>query len=154
MSGEIRTQKTEVFVITDNVVRKIGNITQTSELGGEPARIDITNLDSVRRVSMPGLESDSRYTLTINIDKDSAHHAWLEDNKSTTTVHTVAICDSQGVAPPTVTSGSIDWPVDRVTRHFSARIATFQIGGTAPDGVQTASVGFDITDDVVRVDPA
>ena len=152
MSGEIRTQGSEVFVVdptaTGTEIIKLGNITDRCALGGEPASIDITNLDSTRRVSMPGLESDERFTVTVNIADGDEGHEWLEDNAGSVEEYQVIICDSTGVAPPTYSSGVV-LPTDRNCRSFDARIAMFQIQGAAPDGVESAAIGFDITTDVV-----
>lgn len=151
MANEIRTQGSEVFVVdpsaTGSEIIKLGNITERGVLGGEPANIDITNLDSTRRVSMPGLESDERFTVNVNLADDDAGHEWLEDNAGSTTEYEVIICDSTGVLPPTYSSGSV-LPTDRNCRSFSARIAMFQLQAAAPDGVESAVIGFDITTDI------
>ncbi len=152
MSGEIRTQGSEVFVVdptaTGSEIIKLGNITERGPLGGEPASIDITNLDSTRRVSMPGLESDERFTLNINLGDGDEGHEWLEDNAGSVDEYEVIICDSTGVLPPTYSAGVV-LPTDRNCRSFMARVAMFQLQGAAPDGVESVAVGFDITTDVI-----
>jgi hypothetical protein len=155
MAGEIRTQNSEVFVVdpsaTGSEIIKIGNITERGVLGGEPANIDITNLDSARRVSMPGLESDERFTVTVNLADGDEGHEWLEDNAGSVDEFEIVICDSTGTTAPTY-AGTPDpelvVPTDRNCRTFMARIAMFQLQAAAPDGVESAIVGFDITTDV------
>jgi hypothetical protein len=154
MGKEIRTQGSEVFVVdptaTGSEIIKLGNITERGVLGGEPANIDITNLDSTRRVSMPGLESDERFTVGVNLADGDAGHEWLEDNAGSTTEYRVIVCDSTGVAAPVWngTTSTADLPTDRNCRDFMARIAMFQLQGASPDGVESAAIGFDITTDI------
>lgn len=148
MSGEIRSQGSEVFIVdpsaTGSEIIKIGNITNRGALGGEPARIPTTNLDSTIQTSMSGLPGEERFQLTINLGAGNEAHEFLEDNAGSTTVYQVLVCDSTGASPPTYVSSAVVFPTNRNTRHFTARIGTFQIQAVSTDAVETVNVGFDL----------
>lgn len=150
MSNEIRSQGEEVFVVAPGnttPVLKIGNITQRGDMGGEPGNIPTTNLDSTRHTSIPGLESDTRFTVTVNLSATSEAHKFLRDNKGSMSVFEVIVADSQGTGVPTYSGGAVDYPTDRDVRHAPARIAQFTEQAVAPDGLRTVVIGFDMTDD-------
>jgi hypothetical protein len=83
MSGEIRTQGTETWVLDTTqsppALLKIGNVTGYGDFGPQADDIILTNLESVRVEKIAGLPDDGDATLNINL-ADTAAHRFLSDN--------------------------------------------------------------------------
>lgn len=77
MSGEIRTQGTETWVLDTTqsppAIVKIGNVSGYGDFGPQADDIILTNLESSRVEKLSGLPDDGDATLNINLADIAAH---------------------------------------------------------------------------------
>ena len=127
MSGEVRTQGTEVFIL-DTTIKKIPNVVDIGEFGPQADDIDVTNFDSVAKEYLTGLPDNGELTLQINLDTTNAVHQLLSAQAGTGTRFQFAVCLSEGTADPTVTGGNIVPPDadERTSYVFLASVKSFR----------------------------
>lgn len=143
MSGELKTQGSELFLLDTSEsperVLKIANLTTVDSLGGAASDIDVTNLDSLAREYLVGLQDNGTASFGLNLNpQDESHQKIFELAGGARFLWALGCSD--GAAPPTIAAGSPPtWtlPATRTWFTFSA-------------SVQEATRGF-TTDDAVRV---
>lgn len=148
--AKVKTQGTELYLLDDtdsgNEVRKIGSITGFSGIGGEAGEIDVTDMDSVAREFVTGLQDNG--TVNINFDYDP------QDESQQTLDALVGgankrflVALSESDTQPTYSS-TYTLPTDRTTFDFSAGVRSFQLDASADDawrGTTNLRVSGDIT---------
>lgn len=125
MSGEIRSQKTEVFFL-DTTIKKILNLADIGEFGAQADDIDVTNLDSAAKEYLVGLADNGELPLQINLNPSDPVHQQLMASAGTGTRYQFCVALSDGTAPPTVTTGNIVVPTARSVFVFTASVKSFR----------------------------
>ena len=115
MSGELVSQKFELYVIDDITVpatpalMKVANVTSIGEIGSQSSEIDITNLDSLAMEYIKGLGDNGEMSLELNLSPAAVSHKFMlaaSKQTGTTATKKFAIVSSGGVAVPVVTAGA------------------------------------------------
>lgn len=148
--AKLKTQGTEIYLLdsTDsgNEVRKIGQITGGSGVGGEAGEIDVTDLDSTAMEYLTGLKDNGSLTLNVNWDPQNTSHQTVDAlvggaNKR------FLICCSESTTDPTFGS-DFTLPTDRTVLDFEMGIRSFQKDFTTNEvwrGTITGRISGDIT---------
>jgi hypothetical protein len=136
--AELKTQGTELFLLDDtdsgNEVRKIGQVTGFSGVGGEAGEIDVTDFDSTAMEYLAALKDNGSISMNVNWDPQDESHQTLDalvggDNKR------FVIACSEGDTDVTYTS-DFTLPTDRTTLDFNAGVRSFQKDFSANDVVR------------------
>jgi hypothetical protein len=127
MSGEARTQKTEIGYL-DTTFKKIPNVADGGEVGPQADDIDSTNFDSDAMEFLTGLANNGEMTLQINLDPQDAVHQQLADEAGSGNRFPFWVGLSDGTALPTVVSGALVPPLAsaRTSYTFLASIKSFR----------------------------
>lgn len=147
MSGELRTQGTEIWVVNaPTTVLKIGNATALGDFGKQANDIVTTNLDSEAVEKIPGLPDNGDITLTINLAPGDESHKFLNDNAGTGNRFQFCIGYSDGTEPPTAAASAIVPPdaADRTSDVFLAGVKSFR-KSVGTDSVVTVQVALSIS---------
>lgn len=141
MSGELRTQKTEVYIL-DTTIKKILNVADVGEFGSQADDIDVTNLDSTAKEFLTGLADNGELTLQINVNPADPVHQMLSESAGTGVRFPFCVALSDGTTPPTGTAGVITPPADtdRTSFVFSASVKSFRFGIKQNDAVRAPCV--------------
>jgi hypothetical protein len=130
MSGELRTQKTQVFLLntvdTTGDVEEIKNVTDVGEFGPQADDIDATNLMSDAKEYFVGLPDNGQADLQINFDPTDPVHQLLNDIAGTANRLQFMVCLSDGTASPTEVSGVLTAPANRTSAKFTASVKSFR----------------------------
>ena len=148
----LKTQGTEIFLLdetdTGNEVRKLGQITGGTGVGGEAGEIDVTDLDSVAMEFVTGLKDNGSISLNINWDPQNTSHQTLDalvggPNKR------FLICCSEAATDPTFGGSPAEYtlPATRTKLDFQAGVRSFQKDFTT-DEVWRGSVTMRISGDI------
>jgi hypothetical protein len=128
MSGEIRTQGTETWVLDETVsppaLLKIGNVTAYGDFGPQADDIVTTNLESTRAEKLAGLPDDGDATLQINV-ADAEAHRWLMDNIAGDRFWWY-FGYGDGTTDPTIVGGALTAATDRTGEIVYASIKSFR----------------------------
>lgn len=130
MSGEIRTQGTEIWVLdttqSPGALIKLANISGYGDFGPQADDIITTNLDSTAVEKLAGLVDNGDATLQLNV-ADLESHRWLYDNCGNGERYYFCIGYSDGTADPTAPGGSeIVAPASRTSDIFYASVKSFR----------------------------
>lgn len=143
MSGEVRTQLTEVFILdTSTTIKKILNVADVGEFGPQADDIEVTNLESTAKEFLTGLGDNGEVTLQLNLIPTDLMHQLLAAQAGSGTRYQFAVCLSEGATDPTVLAGAIVPPAAsvRTTFIFTASVKAFRHGIKANDAVRTHCV--------------
>jgi len=147
--SELKTQGTHLFLLDDadtgNEVRKLGQITGGTGVGGEAGEIDVTDLDSEAMEYLTALKDNGSLSLNVNWDPQNQSHQTIDalvggDNKR------ILICCSESATDPSFTSAFV-LPTDRTVLDFTAGIRAFQKDFTTNE-VWRASITMRISGDI------
>lgn len=140
MSGELKTQGTELFMLDDTGsperVLKISNLTNIDGLGGSAGDIDITNFDSSAKEYLVGLLDNGTASFGLNLSPSNDSHQTILENAGGNRFSWAIGC-SDGTADPTLSGGNFVLPSTRTWFTFTASI-------------QEATRAF-ATDDAIRI---
>ena len=153
MSGELRTQGTEVWVANGpTTILKIGNNIGLGDFGKQSNDLITTNLDSVAVEKIPGLPDNGDVTITINLNPDDESHQFLELNAGTANRFQFCVGFSDGTEPPTALASEIVPPdaADRTSQTFLAGIKSFR-ASVGIDAIVTAVVMLSISGGITTV---
>ena len=123
----LKTQGTELFLIdeadTGNEVRKIGQLTGGTGVGGEAGEIDKTDLDSQAMEFVTALKDNGTASLNVNWDPQNTTHQTIDalvggPNKR------VLICCSESEVAPAFTS-ALTLPTDRTVIDLTVGFRSF-----------------------------
>lgn len=141
MSGELRTQGTQVWVLDDQstvvAVLEIPNITDVGEFGAQADDIDVTNLMDTAKQYLVGLPDNGEATLQVNFNPQDTTHQFLNDLAGTQARLQFMVGLSDGVAAPTNVGGVLTTPSARTTAKFTASVKTFRTAIKANDADRT-----------------
>jgi len=130
MSGELRTQGTQVWVLDDShtvvSVLEITNVSDVGEFGPQADDIDKTNLMSTAKEYLVGLPDNGEATLQINFNPQDPVHQFLNDNAGAAPQYQFMVGLSDGTAAPTNVGGTLTTPVARTTAKFIASVKSFR----------------------------
>lgn len=130
MSGELRTQGTQVWVLDDTAtvisVLEIPNVSDVGEFGPQADDIDVTNLMSTAKEYLVGLPDNGEATLQINFNPQDPVHQFLNDLAGTQTRLQFMVGLSDGTAAPTNVGGTLTTPTARTTAKFEASVKSFR----------------------------
>lgn len=147
MSGEIRTQGTQIWVLDTTqspaAVLKIGNVSQYGDFGPQGNDIDVTNLESTAMEKLGGLVDNGDVTLSINF-ADIESHRWIYDNVGTGERFQWLIGYSDGTSAPTNVSGTLTAPTGRTCDAFLAGVKSARKTVNTNDAIR-ASVALVIS---------
>lgn len=128
MSGEIRTQGTETWVLDTTqsppALLKIGNVTGYGDFGPQADDIPTTNLESVRVEKIAGLPDDGDATLNINL-ADIAAHRFLSRVVGGERFFWY-FGYSDGAADPTIVGDVLTPPVSRTGDRVYGSVKSFR----------------------------
>jgi hypothetical protein len=128
MSGEIRTQGTETWVLDETVsppqLLKIGNVTSYGDFGPQADDIILTNLESTRVEKLAGLPDDGDATLNINL-ADTEAHRWFGDNIAGDRFY-FYFGYGDGTSEPTIAGGGLVAATDRTGDIVYASVKSFR----------------------------
>lgn len=147
MSGELRTQGTEIHVANAAAtVLKIGNNIGLGDFGKMSNDLITTNLDSVAVEKIPGLPDNGDATLTVNLNPGDESHQFLEENAGTANRFSWCIGLSDGTTPPTAVDSAIVPPIatSRTSMVFTAAVKSFRLS-IGLDGIVSAAVAVSIS---------
>lgn len=140
MSGEIRTQKTQVFLLntvdTTGDVEEIKNVTDVGEFGPQADDIDATNLMSDAKEYFVGLPDNGQADLQLNFDPTDAVHQLLNDIAGTDNRLQFMVCFSDGTSSPTDVGGVLTPGASRTCAKFTASVKSFRGSVKANDLVR------------------
>lgn len=140
MSGEIRTQKTQVYLLntvdTTGDVEEIKNVTDVGEFGPQADDIEATNLMSDAKEYFVGLPDNGQADLQINFDPTDPVHQLLNDIAGTANRLQFMVAFSDGTGAPTDVGGVLTAPVNRTTAKFTASVKSFRGAVKANDLVR------------------
>lgn len=141
MSGEIRTQKTQVYlydtVSTTGDIEEIKNVTDVGEFGPMADDIDATNLMSDAKEYFVGLPDNGQADLQLNFDPQDPVHQLLNDIAGTDNRLQFMVAFSDGTAGPTAPGGVLTAPVGtRTCAKFTASVKSFRGSVKANDLVR------------------
>ena len=142
MTGEVRTQGTEIFVLdsagSPTQVLKIGNVSDIGDFGPQADDIETTNLDSTAKEYLTGLPDNGEATLQINQNFQNASHALLESNAGNGERFIFMVCFADGSNDPTMTAGGADItpPAGRSWRKFTASVKSYRMKVAKNDAVR------------------
>lgn len=154
MVSEVRTQGTEVYVVTaTTTASKIGNIVSVGEFGKSAGDIISTNLDSTAVERLAGLPDNGDATITINVDPASVAHQFLNAQAGTANRHWFCVCYSDGTGAPTAAAGVITAPPAsaRSSSKFYGAIKSYRYGQITSDGLLQATVTVGISGAITDV---
>lgn len=137
MSGEIRTQGTEIYYVSGpTAVTKIPNVISFGDYGKQASPIATTNLDSTAAEFISGLPDNGEVTLTMNFIANDLSHQYLQAQAGTATRVEFCIGYSDGTVAPTAAASAIVQPLAsaRTSEKFLAAITS------ARKSVNTANV--------------
>lgn len=150
----LKTQGTELYLLDEsdsgNEVRKIGQITSISGVGGEAGEIDITDFDSTAREFVTALKDNGSVSLELNWDPQDESHQTLDSIVGGDNKRFVIAC-SEGATDVTYSS-SFTLPTDRTTLDFEAGVRSFQKDASA-DEVWRGSVSMRVSG-AITITPA
>ena len=129
MSGEIRTQGTQVYIHDTTgtpSVKAIPNVVDIGEFGPQADDIDITNFDSAAKEFLTGLADNGELTLQLNLDPSNAAHRLLDAKAGNGERFKFAVCLSDGTAAPTLASTVFTAPTGRTSYIFEASVKAFR----------------------------
>lgn len=130
MSGELRTQGTQIWVLDDTAtvvsVLEIDNVSDVGEFGPQADDIDVTNLKSTAKEYLVGLPDNGEATLQINFNPQDPVHQFLNDHAGTSTRLQFMVGLSDGTAAPTNVAGVLTTPTNRTTAKFTASVKSFR----------------------------
>ncbi|MDC8013970.1 phage tail tube protein [Tahibacter soli] len=131
MSGEIRTQGTQVYIYDKTAtpsadVKQIPNVVDIGEFGPQADDIDVTNFDSAAKEYLTGLADNGELTLQLNLDPASPAHRLLDANAGKGERFKFAVCLSDGTAAPTLVSTVFTAPTGRTSYLFEASVKAFR----------------------------
>ncbi len=138
MSGELRTQHTEIWFL-DTTIKKIGNVSDIGEFGPQADDIDVTNLDSLAKEFLTGLGDNGELTLQINLNAADVIHQKLSDEAGKGTRFSFCVGLSDGVTAPTAVSGppaTMTAPAARTSYMFLASIKSFRNAVKTNDAIR------------------
>lgn len=148
--AELKTQGTELFLLDDtdsgNEVRKIGNVTSLSGVGGTAGEIDVTNFDSTAREFLAALKDNGTVSFNVNWDPQDGSHEALDAIVGADTNRRFVIACSESDTDPTYSS-TFTIPTDRTTLDFSGAALSFQKDAET-DNVWTGSVEIRVSGDI------
>lgn len=140
MSGEIRTQKTQVFLLntvdTTGDVEEIKNVTDVGEFGPQADDIDATNLMSDAKEYFVGLPDNGQADLQLNFDPTDPVHQLLNDIAGTANRLQFMVCFSDGTSSPTDVAGVLTAGANRTCAKFTASVKSFRGSVKANDLVR------------------
>lgn len=123
----LKTQGTEIYILDDtdsgNEVRKIGQITGFSGVGGQAGEIDVTDMDSTAREFLAGLKDNGTVSINVNWDPQDASHTTLDALVGGASKRIFIAC-SESATQPTYSAG-YTLPTDRTTLDFTGSILSF-----------------------------
>jgi hypothetical protein len=129
MSGEIRTQGSEIWILDSTqsppALVKIGNVVQYGDFGPQADDIDTTNLESTAVEKVAGLPDNGDATLNINF-ADIASHRLINENTGNGIRFKFFIGYSDGTADPTTDGTTITPGASRTGDAFEASIKSFR----------------------------
>jgi hypothetical protein len=141
MSGEVRTQGTEVFLIdtvnSPQSVKKIVNVMDVGEFGPQAGDIDVTNFDSTAKEYLTGLPDNGEATLQLNYKPNDSVHQFLQSQAGNGVRFQFAICLADGTSPPTLTGNTPTLPNNRTSALFTASVKQFRTGIKKDDAVRS-----------------
>lgn len=128
MSGEIRTQGTETWVLDETVsppvLLKIGNVTGYGDYGPQADDIITTNFESSRVEKLAGLPDDGDATVQLNL-ADLAAHRFLAGNVGGDRFY-FYFGYGDGTTDPTVVGGVLTPPSGRTGDRVYASVKSFR----------------------------
>lgn len=111
MSGEVKTQGTEIFVASGgSAIPKLGNVTSLSGPGGSSNDIDITDFDSAAMEYLQGLGDGGTLTINYNFGPTLASQQTIVDLESARSSVEWCVALSNGTTLPTAAAGVITAP--------------------------------------------
>jgi hypothetical protein len=129
MSGEIRTQKTQVYICdTATTCTPIPNIADLGEFGEQSDDIETTNLDSLAKEYLTGLPDNGELTLQINLNPQNLMHQLLAANAGSGVRFGFCVALSDGTTAPTASGSVITPPLAsaRTSFVFTASVKSFR----------------------------
>lgn len=140
---ELKTKGFELFLLdssdTSNEVRKIGEVTGITGLGGGGAtEIDVTDFDSTAIEKLNGLENNGDVTLNLKFDPSNSAHTTLDglvggDNKR------FFLGGSEAGTDPTYSSG-YTLPTDRSSWDWTGPVKSNAFDFNVNDVVRSTVV--------------
>lgn len=139
MSGELKTQGTQLYVIDElnspNSVLTVGNLSSIDGVGGDASDIDVTNFDSLAMEYLIGLPDNGEAGLGLNLNPQDAVHQFLESIKGGAR-YKWAIGMSDGTAAPTIGVGGFTLPSTRTWLTYEASLKRWQYAFATNDAVR------------------
>lgn len=146
MSGEMKTQGTQLFVLDDDSspdeVVKVGNLTSIDGVGGSASDIDVTNFESQAMEFLVGLPDNGTSNFGINFAPGDESHIFL-DGINGGGRKWWAIGLSDGFDPvtgigilPTISAGEFDLPNTRTWLLFQGSLQQFKYALATNDAVR------------------
>lgn len=140
MSGEVRTQGTEVYfgdtINSPQALLKILNVMDVGEFGPQADDIDVTNFDSTAKEYLVGLPDNGEATLQINFKPNDAVHQKLQGWAGTSNRVTFIVCFADGTNAPTFVANAVVAPTSRTSAKFTASVKTFRTAIKKNDAVR------------------
>lgn len=144
MSGELKTQGTELFILDETGspqrIVKIGKLSAIDSIGGSASEIDITNFDSTAMEYMVGLIDNGTANLSINLDPTDASHQLLESIAGGDRYYwAVGFSDGSADPIPNPSGAGISVTIGRSWLTFQASVQQWQYGFTTNDAIRVSS---------------
>lgn len=147
----LKTQGTEIYLLDDadtgNEVRKIGQITGFSGVGGQAGEIDVTDLDSLAREFAAGLKDNGTISINVNWDPQDASHTTLDGLVGGAEKRFFIAC-SEASTQPTYSAG-YTLPTDRTTLDFNGVLLSFQLDAET-DNVWRGSLSIRVSGAITK----
>ncbi len=141
MSGEVRTQGTEVYfgdtINSPQALKKIINVMDVGEFGPQADDIDVTNFDSTAKEYLVGLPDNGEASLQVNFKPNDAVHQLLNSWAGTSNRVTFIVCFADGTTAPTFVANAVVAPTNRTSAKFTASVKAFRNAIKKNDAVRT-----------------
>lgn len=141
MSGEVRTQGTQVYFVdtinSPQALKTILNVFDVGEFGPGADDIETTNFDSTAKEYLVGLPDNGECTLQVNFKPTDAVHQLLNSWAGTSNRVTFMVAFADGTTAPTLSGNTIVAPTGRTSASFSASVKTFRNAVKKNDAVRT-----------------
>lgn len=146
----LKTQGTELYILdesaTGNEVRKIGQITGFSGVGGTAGEITATNFDSTAQEFVTGLKDNGTISINLDWDPKSTAHQALDGLVGGKNVRFLIAC-AEATTQPTFATAEYTLPATRTLLDFVAGVLSFQ-KDAGTDDIWRGSVSIRVSGDI------